>query len=121
MSVNRPRVRGRRGKEKILPTYKLLTCNDPLNERILEQMVVGVSTRRYKRSLEVNTKGRATSKSAVSRRFVVRTQQQLAKWLSRPLGDPELLALFLDGIEVGEHLLVVGVGVDTKGNKLVLA
>ena len=61
MGVNRPRVRGRRGKEKVLPTYKLLTCNDPLNERILEQMVVGVSTRRYNRSLEINIKGRATS------------------------------------------------------------
>ena len=120
VGIDRPRVRGRRGKEKILPTYKLLTCNDPLNERILEQMVVGVSTRRYKRSLEVNTEGRATSKSAVSRRFVLRTQQQLVEWLSRPLGELELLALFLDGIEMGEHLMVVGVGVDTKGNKHVL-
>ena len=120
VGIDHPRVRSRRGKEKMLPTDKLLGNEDPLNRRILEQMIVGVSTRRSKRSLEVNTKGRATSKRAVSRRFVLRTQQQLAEWMSQPLDDLELLVLFLDGIEVGGHLLVVGVGVDTAGNKHVL-
>jgi len=53
---------------------------DPLNRRVVEQMLVGVSTRQYARSLEPIGEGktsRGTNKSAVSRRFVAQTAAQL--------------------------------------------
>ena len=79
VAVRRPRVR-RDGHEVPLPSVQAFTHTDPLNRRIVEQMLVGVATRQYGRSLEplgpaVRTRG--TSKSAVSRRFVTQTQAQL--------------------------------------------
>lgn len=44
-------------------------AEDPLEKRALEQMVLGVSTRKYRRSLEdvpAGTKTRGESRSAVS-------------------------------------------------------
>jgi putative transposase len=51
---------------------------------VLERMLAGVSTRRYRRTQEpvgeeVETRARSTSKSAVSRTFVERTRE---RWVS---------------------------------------
>jgi putative transposase len=57
-----------------------MAATDPLDRRVVEQMLVGVATRRYARSLEPlgpEVTSRGTSKSAVSRRFVARTRAQL--------------------------------------------
>ena len=86
-------------------------------------MLVGVSTRNYARSLEPVPEGieaRATSRSAVSRQFVARTQGQVETFLTRPLGDLDLPVIMLDGTGMGDHLLVVALGVDEKGYKHVL-
>jgi len=59
--------------------------------RALEQMVLGVSTRRYARSLEPlpqTVQVRGVSKSAVSERFVYGTERKLAELLSRDLHGP---------------------------------
>ena len=81
VAVRRPRVRAD-GHEVALPTFQLMAHADPLNRRVVEQMLVGVSTRQYARSLEPTgdaVTSRGTSKSAVSRRFVVQTTAQLEK------------------------------------------
>ena len=52
---------------------------DPLTPRAVEQMVLGVPTRKYVRSVERAPPGhasRGTSKSAVSRRFVAATREK---------------------------------------------
>ena len=59
------------GHEIALPSWSAFSATDPLEERAVEQMLVGVSTRRYERSLEVlpaDLPTRGTSKNAVSRR-----------------------------------------------------
>ena len=96
------------------------THTDPLNRRIVEQMLVGVATRQYGRSLEplgpaVRTRG--TSKSAVSRRFVTQTPAQLDTWRATPLDDLDLVALLIDGVHVGGHCIVVALGLDNTGLK----
>lgn len=80
VAVRRPRVRAE-GREVLLPTFQAMADEDPLNRRVVEQMLVGVATRRYARSLEpvpATMRSRGTSKSAVSRRFVAKTTAQLA-------------------------------------------
>ena len=76
VAIRRPRAR-RAGEEVPLPTARAFANADPLNRRVVDQMLIGVATRQYARSLEplgadVTTRG--TSKSAVSRRFVAQTQ-----------------------------------------------
>ena len=51
VAVRRPRVRAD-GREVPLPTFQAMADVDPLNRRVVEQMLVGVATRRYPRSLE---------------------------------------------------------------------
>src|SRR5438876_10702170 len=60
---------------------------------------------------------RGTSKSAVSRRFVARTTAQLAAWQSVPLDALDLAALLIDGVHLGDHCLIVAVGIAADGQK----
>lgn len=122
--VRRPRVRRVGGGEVRLPSYERLRDEDPLHERAVEQMLVGVATRKYERSLEAlpaSVATRGTSKSAVSRRFVARTRAELDAWAKRPLGELDIVALMLDGIGFGEHTLAVALGIDATGQKHALA
>ena len=69
VAVARPRVRAA-GREVPLPTFQTLAREDPLNRRVVEQMLVGVATRQYARSLEPVPAGvvsRGTSKSRACR------------------------------------------------------
>ncbi len=124
VAVRRPRARRVAGGEVRLPAYEALRHEDPLQERAVEQMLVGVSTRQYARSLEPlpdAVEARGTSRSAVSRRFVARTRAELEAWARRPLGELDLVALVVDGIGLGEHTLVVALGIDSSGKKHALA
>ena len=119
VAVARPRVRAD-GREVPLPTFQALAHTDPLNRRVVEQMLVGVAPRQYARSLESLPAGvvsRGTSKSSVSRRFVAKTTAQLRTWHSAPLDDLDLVALLLDGVHIGEHCLVVALGIAADGQK----
>jgi putative transposase len=121
--VRRPRVRSRDGEELPLPTWQHFADADPLTPRAVEQMVLGVSTRNYERSLEPAPAGmtsRGTSKSAVSRRFVRATEHTLRELMGRDLSELAICALIIDGIHVGEHVVVGAIGIDVQGHKHVL-
>ena len=51
VAMRRPRAR-RDGAEVPLPTVRAFTDTDPLNRRVVAQMLIGVATRQYARSLE---------------------------------------------------------------------
>jgi transposase-like protein len=119
VAIQRPRVRTADG-EVALPTFQTMARRDPLDRRVVEQMLVGVATRQYARSLEPITaeiESRGTSRSAVSRRFVAKTRAQLETWQAAPLDGLDLVALLLDGVHVGEHCLIVALGVAADGEK----
>src|SRR5215468_753215 len=125
VSVKRPRARtkGSQGKEVPLPSWEKFAEEDPLTARAVEQMVLGVATRKYGRSLEAmppGVKTRGTSKSAVSRRFVEATTEALETWLKRDLSDLSLGVLMLDGIVCGEHTALIALGIDEHGVKHIL-
>ena len=119
VSVRKPRVR-QNGREVELPSWSAFADEDPLNERTVEQIALGVSTRGYRRSVEelpAELDGNSTSKSAVSRRLVSLTQQQLDAWLARDLSNERITAVMVDGIEVAEHTIVVALGITESGEK----
>jgi transposase-like protein len=123
VTVDRPRVRRNDGHEEHLPSWKEFSDIDPLTQRAVEQMLVGVSTRRYERSLEpigaaMNESG--TSKSAVSRRFVEATQKQMNAWIQRDHSGLDLVVVMIDGLHIDEHVILVALGIDIEGRKHVL-
>jgi putative transposase len=123
VAANRPRVRSAEGHELKLPSWQEWSAREPLQQRAVEQMVLGVSTRRYARSLEPLPEAitaRGTSKSAVSERFVYGTERKLAELMSRDLRELPLVALLIDGVHFAEHVVLAAVGVDDRGIKHVL-
>ena len=121
VSLQRPRVIGKDGREIGLHTWELLAGDDALSKRAVEQMVLGVSTRKYRRSLEdVDVKTRGTSKSAVSRRFVALTQAQLDAMMKADLKRIDLAVLMIDGIVFDGHVVLIALGIDVEGEKHVL-
>ena len=123
VAVQRPRARSVAGRELGLPSWREWSARDPLEQRAVEQMVLGVSTRGYARSLEPLPEGvavRSISKSAVSERFVYGTERKLAELMSRDLRQLRVVALLIDGVHFGEHVVLAAVGVNEHGDKHVL-
>jgi putative transposase len=126
VGVSRPRVRtADGGTEVTLGTYRHFADRDPLTRLVLEQMLAGVSTRRFVRTREpvgqqvIDTE-RSVSKSAVSRQFVARTTEHLQALMSRRLDDVRLAVLMLDGIDLKGRTNVVALGITTDGVKIPL-
>jgi putative transposase len=93
--VNRPRARTADGEHEVeLQTYTHFAARDQLSDVMLERMLAGVSTRRYARTgepvgVEIDAIGRSTSKSAVSREFVSRTECVGQHGPLSPRGGPQ--------------------------------
>ena len=119
VAVARPRARTGKGRELSLATYAAVASRDLLTEAALSRMLARLSSRRYRAGLEPvgELRTRGISRSAVSRRFIVGTQAKLAQLRSRDLSQLRLLALFIDGIAIGGHTIVVALGVDATGGK----
>jgi len=123
VKVERPRARSVDGHELSLPSWRAWSSRDPLDERAFEQMVLGVSTRGYARSLEAlpsEFEVRGAGKSAVSARFVVGTQRRLVELMRRDLRGLGLVALMIDGGHFADHVVLAAVGVENNGQKHVL-
>jgi len=119
IAVERPRVR-KAGAEVSLPTWEEFADTDPLSERTVEQMLVGVSTRNYDRSVEEvpdELDPHGACHSAASRRFVEVTEKNLEVWLNRDLSSLKIVVVMIDGIEVGDHMVLVALGIDETGRK----
>lgn len=123
VTLPRPRVRALDGRELELSAWKQWSDEDPLEERALQQMLLGVSTRGYSSSLEAlpaPLPERGKSRSAVSRRFVRGTQKRLADLLNRDLSGLRLAVLMIDGIHFDDHVVLAALGIDEGGHKHVL-
>lgn len=121
--VRKPRVRRVGGGEVQLPIWKEMTAADPLEHRVLEQVLVGVSTHGYGRSLEPVDEQLAaggTSQSSASRRLVARTARDMREFLARSLQGLDLPVIMIDGTGLGDHLILVVLGIDREGRKHIL-
>ena len=127
VKVTRPRVRDRAGKEVGLESWQALRDGELLLEWALNLMVLNVSTRKYHRAVRLpegdlaKAAGDGTSKSAVSRRFVALSRKKMQAWLASDLSELDLLVIQIDGLAVGDNVLVAAIGIDGQGAKHVLA
>ena len=123
VGVQRPRMRAADGsREMAVDSYELFSSTEVLGRMAMQRMLAGLSARGYRAGLEpvgqkVERAARATSKSAVSRRFVAATETALAELLEADLSGLDLVALMIDGVHFGEHLCVVALGISIDGTK----
>jgi transposase-like protein len=123
ISIARPRVRSQAGREMELPSFAFAANRDPLDHHTLEAVACGVATRKYARSLDSlpeEIDERSVSRSSVSRRYVAMTTKQMTTWLTTPLGHRHFPIVMIDGIHLGNHLVLIALGIDTEGKKQVL-
>jgi putative transposase len=123
VAVRRPRAVHTDGSgEVVLDSYTLLSSQDLLSQLVVERMLAGVATRRHVlvadpvgEALESGAK--ATSKSAVSRRFVKATEVKLAELLSRDLSQIDVAVVMIDGVIFCGRCCVVALIITTDGTK----
>jgi hypothetical protein len=118
IAVRRPRARSLTEGELSVPSFEWAASCDPLDAATMAAIAAGVSTRRYASTQEpvpASHQPRAASKSAVSRRFVQLSQEQLAQWLARPLGDLDLPVVMIDGIHFRDRVILLVLGIDAPG------
>jgi transposase-like protein len=125
--VRRPRVRAVDGSGELpIASYEAFTSTEALGRKAMEQMLAGLSTRRYHVGLEpvgeqVAAEATSTSKSAISRRFVKATEHALAGLMSADLSRLDLVAFMVDGVHFADHVCVVALGITIDGTKVPLA
>jgi putative transposase len=126
VGVRRSRVRTADNRAEVaVGAYDLFASTELLGELALERMMAKLSTRRYRAGLEpvgteIEAGARATSRSAVSRRFVTMTEQALGELMGADLAQLDLVAIMIDGVHFAEHLCVVALGITIDGTKIPL-
>jgi putative transposase len=119
LGVSKPRLRARDGGEVAIPAYEAMQ-DGRLGRRMLDVLLRGISTRQYRNVLPEMADTCGVSKSNVSREAIQAGDEALQELLERRFDDLELLVIYLDGMQFGEHHMISAVGVDAGGHKHVL-
>jgi putative transposase len=125
LRVEKPRLRKRQKPagevaEVEIPAYEALRKDGRLADRMLSILLRGVSTRSYQEVLPEMAETVGVSKSQVSRENIEAGERLLKELAERDFSDKNLLVIYLDGVQFGEHHVLVAVGVDAAGYKHVL-
>src|SRR6478736_1993496 len=120
ITVSRPRGRYVDGGEVELATWEWFASEDLLRQVVVERMLAGVATRRH---VDVSepvgaVPAKATSHSAVSRRFKAATEKALTELLARDLSGLETAVLMIDGLNVAGQMITVALIITTDGTKV---
>lgn len=123
VNATRPRGRSTDGTEIALDTWAAFSSEDLLDQVVLERMLAGVATRRHADVAEplgdrLEARSSATSRSAVSRRFVRATRHALDELMARELSDLDATVLMLDGIMVAGQCCVAALLITSDGRKV---
>ena len=120
VGLERPRVRGKDGKEMSLRRYQAFQGRGRMQQAVRERIIRRVSTRDYKGVLDEVCDGYGIEKSSVSRHWKAASAKQLQTLLERPLGDLDIVVMMLDGKAFHDYTLITALGVDSEGRKHVL-
>ena len=120
VAVQRPRVRTREGEEVPLDTYARLQHDGRRQRAVREGIMAGLTSRNYQRAVQSVVEGYGIEKSSISREFVQASAAQLRRLCEKKLGELDLVAILIDGIHMGKHVLVVALGIENTGEKHVL-
>ncbi len=120
MKVKRPRLRHKSKGEVKIPAYELLRKDRGLGQHMLGALLRGVSTREYPEVLPQMAETVGVSRSAISRKAVEASVEQLQQLQERRWENVEILVIYIDGQRFAEHHIISAVGVDAEGKKHIL-
>lgn len=120
LRVTRPRLRHRTDGEVDVPAYKSLRTRPRMADRMMQIMIDGVSTRRYRDVIPEMAQSVGISKSAVSRANIEAGEKLLKELAERRFDHLEILIIYIDAICLGDYHVLGAIGVDSTGSKHVL-
>lgn len=120
LPIRVPRLRSSEG-EVPLGSYRMLHGHPELDsESIYRKVSKGVSTRDLEETLRPVTGAIGASKSTISRKTLLETTKRLNELGTRSLAGFELTALFIDGTSFAADQMIIALGIDENGRKIVL-
>jgi putative transposase len=119
LRVDKPRLRDAEG-EVAIPAYAALREHPGAGAKMMDTLLRGVSTRNYGKVIKEMAHTAGVSKSAVSRQFVEQSEKRLEELQARRFDDRNILAIYIDGIDLAGHHVLTALGVDAEGSKHVL-
>lgn len=125
LRVDKPRLRRKNPSEGEpaeveIPAYTAIRQNGGLADRMLQILIAGVSTRRYEQVIPAMAETVGVSKSQVSREAIEAGERLLRDLAERDFAKLDLLAVWIDGLQLGSYHVICAVGVDAEGHKHVL-
>jgi len=120
LKVKRPRLRHRTEGEVKVPAYEMLRKDRRLGQHMLGALLRGISTREYQEVLPQMAATVGVSRSAISRKAIDASVQQLQQLQERRWENVEILVIYIDGQRFADHHIVSAVGVDREGKKHIL-
>ncbi|HEY1951151.1 MAG TPA: IS256 family transposase [Bryobacteraceae bacterium] len=119
--IARPRVRSKvHNREIPLGSYELFQRASLLEESVWHKIMHGLSTRNYKEVLQQFSDAYGVEKSTVSEHFVEASRKKLEIVMTRSLAELSIDVMMIDGTIFKGFHLVVAIGIDRFGHKIVL-
>jgi len=120
LRVKRPRLRHKTEGEVKIPAYERLRQDRGLGQHLLGALLRGVSTREYQEVLPQMAETVGVSRSAISRKAIEASVEQLQQLQERRWEDVDILVIYIDGQRFADHHVLSAVGVDHQGKKHIL-
>ena len=119
--IDRPRVRSRQNNREIpLGSYVMFQRASLVEETVWQKIMFGLTMRSYKEVVQQFSDAYGLDKSTTSEHFIEASRVKLQQLMTRSLADARLCVMMIDGtIFKGQHM-IVAIGMDRLGNKLVL-
>ena len=119
--IARPRIRSRQNNKEIpLGSYELFQRASLIEETVWHKIMHGLTMRSYKEVVQQFSDAYGLEKSAVSEHFIEASRRKLEALMKRSLANVSLTVIVVDGtIFQGQHV-IVAIGIDAFGHKLVL-
>ena len=120
LRVNRPRLRHKKEGEVKVPAYERMRRDRGLGQHLLGALLRGISTREYQDVLPQMAETVGVSRSAISRKAIEASVEQLQQLQERRWENAEILVIYIDGQRFAEYHVISAVGIDRGGKKHIL-
>lgn len=118
--IRRPRVRSRTKKEVPLGSYELFQRSSLMDETVWQKVMLGLTMRSYKEVVQQFAEAYGLEKSTICEHFITASRGKLKQLMERSLAGIPIAVMVIDGTIFKGQNMIVAVGVDASGRKLVL-
>jgi len=107
-------------KAHSLVSYRLFHKAGEAVGKAYRALINGLSTRTFSEGVSSFVEGYGLSAATISRHMIAATAKKVEELFTRSLAEIDLAVLMIDGIAVGDHTVVIALGIDRQGVKHIL-